>query len=125
MTFLKPFKYKLKKKHKKKKIVNNPYLFLSKKVKLKKNSQNSLSSSIFTLDYKNTFLLHFFLSQTLQILPKKKTKLTSKQQRQVVKTIKISRLSNFLPFQNQHNENLKSNKDSLEMRKLRKIFFIK
>nr|AHK09990.1 ribosomal protein S18 [Prototheca wickerhamii] len=54
------------------------------------------------MDYKNTKLLANFLSPQGQILSKKITGLTSKQQRNIAIAIKRGRMGGLLPFINRN-----------------------
>lgn len=51
-----------------------------------------------SIDYKNIDLLHSFLSRQGKIRPRRSTKLTLKQQRQLAKSVKQARILNLLPF---------------------------
>lgn len=51
-----------------------------------------------TIDYKNIDLLHSFLSRQGKIKPRRSTKLTLKQQRQLARAVKQARILNLLPF---------------------------
>jgi small subunit ribosomal protein S18 len=51
-----------------------------------------------SIDYKNIDLLHSFLSRQGKIRPRRSTKLTLKQQRQLAKSVKQARIFNLLPF---------------------------
>lgn len=95
MTSVKNYKYKSKIKHKYKKNFKSPYFIIKKKIQL--NEKND-KTSCYTVDFKNTKFLQSFLSLRNAILPKKITKLTSNQQRQITKAIKISRIGGLLPF---------------------------
>lgn len=50
------------------------------------------------IDYKNIDLLHSFLSRQGKIRPRRSTKLTLKQQRQLARAVKQARIFNLLPF---------------------------
>ncbi len=50
------------------------------------------------IDYKNIDLLHSFLSRQGKIRPRRSTKLTLKQQRQLARSVKQARIFNLLPF---------------------------
>jgi small subunit ribosomal protein S18 len=50
------------------------------------------------IDYKNRNLLQQYIRFDGQILPKRKTKITTKQQRYLTKAIKTARILGFLPF---------------------------
>nr|YP_009540926.1 ribosomal protein S18 [Lepocinclis tripteris]AYQ93384.1 ribosomal protein S18 [Lepocinclis tripteris] len=52
------------------------------------------------IDYKNIYLLRKFITIQGKILPRNLTKLTSKQHRILVKSIKQSRILGLLPFIN-------------------------
>ena len=51
-----------------------------------------------TLNYKNITLLRQYLTLQGKILPRVRTRLTARQQRQVATTIKTARVMGFLPF---------------------------
>lgn len=51
-----------------------------------------------TLDYKNVALLRQYVTLQGAILPRKFTKLTAKQQRQMATTVKTARIMGLLPF---------------------------
>jgi small subunit ribosomal protein S18 len=50
------------------------------------------------IDYKNIDLLHSFLSRQGKIRPRRSTKLTLKQQRQLARSVKQARILNLMPF---------------------------
>jgi small subunit ribosomal protein S18 len=50
------------------------------------------------IDYKNIDLLHSFLNRQGKIRPRRSTKLTLKQQRQLTKAVKQARILNLLAF---------------------------
>jgi small subunit ribosomal protein S18 len=56
------------------------------------------------IDYKNIYLLRKFITVQGKILPKRLTKLKSKQYRFIVKSIKKSRILGLLPFINKENK---------------------
>ncbi len=51
-----------------------------------------------TLDYKNIFLLQQFITVEGKILPRRISRLTAKQQRNMAKAIKNARIIGLLPF---------------------------
>nr|YP_009145464.1 ribosomal protein S18 [Monomorphina parapyrum]AKL78937.1 ribosomal protein S18 [Monomorphina parapyrum] len=55
------------------------------------------------IDYKNVYLLRKFITIQGKILPRRMTKLTSKQHRSIMKSIKNSRILGLLPFINKEN----------------------
>ena len=55
-------------------------------------------SLIKTLDYKNTEYLRNFISPQGKIQPRRRTKLSAKQQKRISKLIKRARIASFLPF---------------------------
>jgi len=57
-----------------------------------------ISHSIKNIDYKDTELLKKFLSPNAKILPRKRTGVSSKYQRQLSLAIKHSRFMGFLPY---------------------------
>ena len=64
------------------------FLYKRSRVILKKDNIN----------YKNILLLRKFISPNGKILPRRLTKITAKQQRQLCKCIKNARLVGFIPF---------------------------
>ena len=54
-----------------------------------------------TIDYKNVALLRKYISAEGKILPRRLTKLTTKQQRHMSTAIKTARIVGLLPFINQ------------------------
>jgi small subunit ribosomal protein S18 len=62
-----------------------------------RNSKLDLSM-IKTLDYKNTEYLRNFISPQGKILPRRRTKLNSKQQKRITKLIKRARVAAVLEF---------------------------
>lgn len=52
------------------------------------------------IDYKNQRLLRKFISKQAKILPKRISKLTSKKQRIMARSIKSARILAFMPFLN-------------------------
>jgi small subunit ribosomal protein S18 len=70
-----------------------------------KKGQGSLWSNTqpaprYSIDYKNTKLLVKFISPQGKILPRRATRLTAKQQRNMANAIKRARMSGLLPFVN-------------------------
>nr|YP_009503383.1 ribosomal protein S18 [Euglena clara]AXA45493.1 ribosomal protein S18 [Euglena clara] len=55
------------------------------------------------IDYKNIYLLRKFITIQGKIIPRRLTKLTAKQYRFIVKSIKKSRIIGLLPFINKDN----------------------
>nr|YP_009144902.1 ribosomal protein S18 [Euglenaria anabaena]AKJ83349.1 ribosomal protein S18 [Euglenaria anabaena] len=55
------------------------------------------------IDHKNIYLLRKFITVQGKILPRRLTKLTAKQHRLVMKSIKKSRILGLLPFINKEN----------------------
>jgi small subunit ribosomal protein S18 len=53
-----------------------------------------------TVDYKNLRLLRQFISSQGKILPRRLTRLTAKEQRNMANAIKTARVIGFLPFIN-------------------------
>lgn len=53
-----------------------------------------------TIDYKNIALLRKFISEQGKLLPRRVTRLLSKQQRSLTKAVKAARLVALLPFVN-------------------------
>lgn len=53
-----------------------------------------------TVDYKNLLLLRQFISSQGKILPRRLTRLTAKEQRNMANAIKTARVIGFLPFIN-------------------------
>lgn len=81
-------KYKRKKKREK--------IILTLESKKTKNFNNKYSSNL--VNYKNTDLLLKLVDKQGKLLPKKNTKITSKQQRSVAIAIKRARICGLLPF---------------------------
>jgi small subunit ribosomal protein S18 len=70
-----------------------------------KKGQGSLWSNTqpaprYSIDYKNTKLLVKFISPQGKILPRRATRLSAKQQRNMANAIKRARMSGLLPFVN-------------------------
>nr|YP_009540977.1 ribosomal protein S18 [Discoplastis spathirhyncha]AYQ93504.1 ribosomal protein S18 [Discoplastis spathirhyncha] len=57
----------------------------------------------FNIDYKNIYLLRKYITTQGKILPRNLTKLTAKEHRLVVKSVKQSRILGLLPFINKEN----------------------
>lgn len=55
-----------------------------------------------TVDYKNLRLLRQFISSQGKILPRRLTRLTAKEQRNMANAIKTARVLTFLPFINKY-----------------------
>nr|YP_007317195.1 ribosomal protein S18 [Monomorphina aenigmatica]AFZ88797.1 ribosomal protein S18 [Monomorphina aenigmatica] len=55
------------------------------------------------IDYKNVYLLRKFITVQGKILPRRMTKLTAKQHRFIMKSVKKSRILGLLPFINKEN----------------------
>nr|YP_009145399.1 ribosomal protein S18 [Cryptoglena skujai]AKL39024.1 ribosomal protein S18 [Cryptoglena skujai] len=55
------------------------------------------------IDYKNIYLLRKFITVQGKILPRRLTKLTAKQHRFIMKSLKKSRILGLLPFVNKDN----------------------
>uniref|UniRef100_UPI0030029D06 ribosomal protein S18 n=1 Tax=Prototheca paracutis TaxID=2034905 RepID=UPI0030029D06 len=81
---------KSKRKKKREKII------VTIKSKKTKNFNNEFSSNL--INYKNTDLLSKMLDKQGKLLPKRITKITSKQQRCVATALKRARICGFLPF---------------------------
>lgn len=64
----------------------------------KPNSTQAFLKS--TVDYKNLRLLRQFISAQGKILPRRLTRLTAKEQRNMANAIKTARVIGFLPFIN-------------------------
>ena len=64
----------------------------------KPNSKQPFLKS--TVDYKNLRLLRKFISSQGKILPRRLTRLTAKEQRNMANAIKTARVIGFLPFIN-------------------------
>ena len=68
---------------------------------MKKNAPKVKNVKAFHLqnvNYKNILLLRKFITPEGKILPKRLTKITTKQQNQITRCIKNARLAGFLPF---------------------------
>nr|YP_010700239.1 ribosomal protein S18 [Euglena deses]WCH63383.1 ribosomal protein S18 [Euglena deses] len=55
------------------------------------------------IDYKNIYLLRKFITLQGKTLPRRLTKLTAKQHRFIIKSVKKSRILGLLPFINKEN----------------------
>lgn len=66
----------------------------------KPNSKEKFLKS--TVDYKNLRLLRQFISSQGKILPRRLTRLTAKEQRNMANAIKTARVITFLPFINKY-----------------------
>jgi len=65
---------------------------------MKKNIHKTPNISMQHINYKNILLLRKFINPEGKILPKRLTKVKTKQQKKICKAIKNARISGFLPF---------------------------